>query len=93
MNSKKEQIETSSGLSSETKSNSKESETHNYKYISESKSIIKSKKKKVVTFKKKFVNIIKVESYKKYNGDNEPEKKQNFRIPKYKEIHCTCSIW
>ena len=90
MNIKKEQIETSSGLSTETKSNSKESEACNYKY--NSKSSIKHKKKKV-TFKKKFVNIIKVESYKQYNGDSEPIPKQNFRIPKYKEINCTCSAW
>ena len=90
MNIKKEQIETSSGLSTETKSNSKESEACNYKY--NSKSSIKHKKKKV-TFKKKLVNVIKVESYKQYNGDSEPIPKQNFRIPKYKEINCTCSAW
>jgi hypothetical protein len=90
MNINKEQIETSSGLSTETKSNSKESEACNYKY--NSKSSIKHKKKKV-TFKKKLVNVIKVESYKQYNGDNEPIPKQNFRIPKYKEINCTCLVW
>ena len=40
-----------------------------------------------------FVKIIEIESYKKYNGDNETNNKQNFHAPKYKEIVCTCSIF
>ena len=88
MSIKKEQVDTLSGVSSETNTNSKESEAQNIKSL-----CIKRKKKKV-KFKSKFINVIKIESYKKYNGDNnEPKNQQNFKIPKYKEIHCTCSIW
>ena len=55
------------------------------------KNIIKSKKKKV-KFKFNFIQVVKIESYKKYNGDNEPKNILNFHKPRYKEIHCTCSI-
>ena len=53
---------------------------------------IKSNKKKV-KFKSHFIKIINIESYKKYNGDNEPKIIQNFQLPKYKETHCVCFIF
>ena len=88
MNRKNEENETISGNSSETKTNSKESELkYSYKKYS------KKYKKKKVKFKSNFVKIIEIESYKKYNGDNETNNKQNFHAPKYKEIVCTCSIF
>ena len=56
------------------------------------KNTIKSKKKKV-KFKFNFIQVVKIESYKKYNGDNELKNRLNFYKPRYKEIHCTCSIF
>ena len=94
MSNRNNKNDTISHLSSEeeTNINSKNSQTkENYNNIKKSFTI-KSKKKKV-KFKSHFVQIVKIESYKKYNSDNEPKNRLNFHKPRYKEVHCTCSIF
>ena len=94
MSISKEKNDDSSHFSSETNINfrdeAKDSKDSN-KDLPKSY-IIKSKKKKV-KFKSKVTKVIDVESYKKYYGDNHPTNRQNFHIPRYKEIHCTCFIY
>ena len=86
-----------SGQSSDTNidSTSKEIETAqiNPKYKNREKCYNSKHKNKKVKFKSKFVNVINVESYKKYNCEEESKNLKIFTIPKYKEIHCTCGIY
>ena len=91
MSISKEKNDDSSHFSSETNINFREEAKDSTKDLPKSY-IIKSKKKKV-KFKSKFIKVINVESYKKYYGDNQPTNRQNFHIPRYKEIHCTCNIF
>ena len=92
MSVKNNQEDSFSQISSDTNINSKNIETKKNDKKYPISSPIKSRKKKV-KFKSRFITVINIESYKKYNSDNEPKNKQNFRIPKYKEIHCTCFIF
>ena len=87
----KEKNDDISHFSAETNINFKEETKDNNKDLP--KSCVKKSKKKKVKFKSKFIKIINVESYKKYYGENEPTNRQNFHIPRYKEIHCTCCIF
>ena len=51
-------------------------------------------KKKKVTFESKFVNIINIKSYKKYNSNNNYQKDRlNNNSSKKKIVHCTCFIF
>ena len=91
MSISKEKNDDSSHFSSDTNINFREEVKDSNKDLPKSY-IIKSIKKKV-KFKSKFIKVINVESYKKYYDDKKPTNRQNFHIPKYKEIHCTCNIF
>ena len=86
-----------SGRSSDTNidSSSKEIETAqiNPKYKNREKRYNSKHKNKKVKFKSKFVNVINVESYKKYNCEEESKNLKIFTMPKYKETYCTCGIY
>ena len=94
MNSKKNETDSFSGLSSDTNIyiNQKDIDL-NKKFIIKKKLSMPKPKKKKVKFKSRFTTVINIESYKKYNGDNIEQNKQNFSIPKYKQTYCSCSIY
>ena len=84
MNIKNEKKETISENSLGTNMNSEDIEYENNLENSELK-----KGKKKVTFEPKFVDIINIKSYKKYNGSNYYQKYYSSN----KQIHCACFIF
>ena len=95
MNLKKKGLYSGQSIDTNIDSTSKEIETAqiNPKYKNREKYYNSKHKNKKVKFKSKFVNVINVESYKKYYCEEESKNVKIFTMPKYKEIHCTCGIY
>jgi len=75
---------TFSTLHSNTKKKYSQSTDIRKKKRKQSKFNVKKKKKKKVKFKENLVEIINIESFKEYNGENENSKK--------KSVYCKCVI-